>query len=64
MITHVNIRVSVLGILKNNIFIDNLQIYWNELFFASVRYVFTEQPNVDWAFKTSFVKENFWSCCK
>ena len=46
----------ILGILKNNIFIDNLQIYWNELFFASLRYVFAEQPNVDWAFKSSFVK--------
>ena len=46
----------ILGILKNNIFIDDLAIYWNELFFASLRYVFAEQPNVDWVFKTSFVK--------
>ena len=47
---------KILEILKSDIFVDNLAVYWNELFFASVRYVFTEQPNVDWAFKTSFVK--------
>ena len=23
---------------------------------ASIRYVFAEQPNVDWVFKTSFIK--------
>ena len=46
---------KILSILKNNIFVDNLAIHWNELFFASLRYVFSEQPNVDWAFKTSFV---------
>lgn len=46
----------ILGILKNDIFVDNLAIHWNELFFASIRYVFAEQPNVDWVFKTSFVK--------
>ena len=47
---------KILEILKADIFVDNLAVHWNELFFASVRYVFTEQPNVDWAFKTSFVK--------
>ena len=33
-----------------------MQIHWNNLFFASLRYVFTEQSNVDWAFKTSYIK--------
>ena len=47
---------KILEILKSDIFIDNLAIHWNELFFASVRYVLSEQPNVDWLFKTSFVK--------
>ena len=47
---------KIISIIKNNIFVDNLAIYWNELFFAGLRYVFSEQPNVDWAFKTSFVK--------
>ena len=47
---------KILEILKSDIFIDNLAVYWNELFFASIRYVLSEQPNVDWVFKTSFVK--------
>ncbi len=47
---------KIISIIKNNIFVDQLQLHWNELFFAGLRYVFTEQPNVDWAFKTSFVK--------
>ena len=33
----------ILGILKNKIFTNDLQIHWNNLFFASLRYVFTEQ---------------------
>ena len=47
---------KILEILKNDIFVDNLAIHWNELFFAGIRYVLSEQPNVDWVFKTSFVK--------
>ena len=47
---------KILYVIRDNIFIDQLQIHWNEMFFASLRYVFTEQPAVDWAFKTSFVK--------
>ena len=31
---------KILKILKSDIFVDNLAIYWNELFFASLRYVF------------------------
>ena len=27
-----------------------------QLFFASIRYAFSEQSYIDWAFKTSFVK--------
>ena len=47
---------KILEILKSDIFVDNLAVHWNELFFAGIRYVFSEQPNVDWVFKTSFVK--------
>jgi hypothetical protein len=42
--------------LKNDIFVGDLEIEWNKLFFSSLRYVLSEQPNVDWVFKTSFVK--------
>jgi len=46
----------MLNVLKNDIFIDDLEIEYNQLFFASLRYVFQEQVFVDWAFKTSFVR--------
>ena len=49
-------RRIILETIKDNIFIDNLRNEYNGLFFASLRYVFAEQHNVDWAFKTSFVK--------
>jgi hypothetical protein len=42
--------------IKNDIFVGDLEIEWNNLFFSSLRYVLSEQPNVDWLFKTSFVK--------
>ena len=47
---------QILTALKNDIFVDNLAIKWQELFLASVRYVLSEQQNVDWVYKTSFVK--------
>ena len=47
---------TILEAIKNNILIDELLVEFNKLFFASLRYVFSEQPYVDWAFKTSFIK--------
>lgn len=46
----------ILNALKNNILIDTLKKDYLELFFSSIRYVFSEQNYVDWVFKTSFVK--------
>ena len=42
--------------LKNDIFVGDLEIEWNRLFFSSLRYILSEQDSVDWLFKTSFVK--------
>ena len=47
---------AVLDFIKNDLYTEALTIEYNKLFFASLRYVFSEQSNVDWAFKTSFVK--------
>jgi hypothetical protein len=47
---------KILEAIKNNILVDDLAIEYNNLFFASLRYVFSEQNYVDWAFKTSFIK--------
>ena len=46
----------ILNVLKNKIFVDDLEIEYNQLFFSSLRYIFQEQIFVDWAFKTSFVR--------
>ncbi len=46
----------ILNVIKDKLLVDNLEIEYNKLFFASLRYVFSEQTFVDWAFKTSFVK--------
>lgn len=46
----------ILETLRDSIFVDQLEVEWNKLFFASVRYAMSEQVNIDWIFKTSFVK--------
>ena len=46
---------NILKATKENIFIEDLRVKWNELFFACIRYSFVEQPYIDWAFKTSFL---------
>jgi hypothetical protein len=45
----------ILEALKNDIFIKELKVNWNLLFFTAVKYALTEQKLLDWAFKTSFV---------
>ena len=47
---------NILESLKYDLFVDNLSVHYNELFFSSIRYVLSEQLNVDWVFKTSFIK--------
>lgn len=46
----------ILKALRDDIFVDALEVEYNQLFLASIRYAFAEQPFVDWAFKTSFIK--------
>jgi hypothetical protein len=45
----------ILDALKNDIFINELQGQYNDLFFVMMNYLFAEQKYVDWIFKTSFV---------
>ena len=42
--------------LRDDILNTNLLIEYNQLFFASLRYVLSEQQRVDWMFKTSFMR--------
>lgn len=46
----------ILNVIRDSIFVDELIVEWNKLFFSSVRYALSEQPNIDWIFKTAFVK--------
>jgi len=46
---------NILRAVKEDIFVNEYAVEWNQLFFASLRYVFVEQLYVDWAFKTSFL---------
>jgi len=41
--------------LYTEIFIKDLAIKFNELFFAIINFIFTEQKATDWIFKTSFI---------
>jgi len=46
---------KILEVIRDNLFIEDLEDEYNQLFFASIRYAMSEQPYIDWAFKTSFV---------
>ena len=46
---------NIFTAIKEDIFIGNYAVEWNKLFFTSIRYVFSEQSFIDWAFKTSFL---------
>ncbi len=47
---------NILETLRDYVFVGDLEVEWNNLFFSSIRYVLSEQSNVDWVFKTSFVR--------
>ena len=45
----------ILDAVKQDIFVDDLRVEWNNLFFNSVRFALSEQQAADWIFKTSFL---------
>ncbi len=46
---------NIIKTIRDDILINDLAARWNQLFFNSVHYIFSEQLYVDWAFKTSFL---------
>ena len=46
---------DVFSAVVDDIFIADLQIEFNKLFFSLVNYIYTEQSSPDWIFKTSFL---------
>jgi len=47
---------TILNTVRDNIFVGALKVEYNNLFFATLRYVLSEQLYVDWMFKSSFIK--------
>ena len=48
--------IEIRNILESySIFITNFDVSLNDLFFNIINYILSEQPSIDWAFKTSFV---------
>ena len=46
---------KVLTAIRDDLFINNLAVEYNTLFFTGLRKVLSEQTYVDWMFKTSFI---------
>jgi hypothetical protein len=46
---------QILIAMQTQIFIDDLAGEYNTIFFAMIKYILTEQKNLDWVFKTSFI---------
>ena len=49
------IRNILLAFYKN-IFTNTYSSYWNKFFFAMLKYAYAEQGELDWAFKTTYLK--------
>ena len=46
---------QILLAVQNDILVDDLAGKYNQLFFTMVKYALSEQKNIEWAFKTSFL---------
>ena len=46
---------QIITAVQNDILVDDLAIEYNTLFFTMIKYALTEQKNLEWVFKTSFL---------
>jgi hypothetical protein len=46
---------QILTAIQNEVLIDDLANDYNRVFFSMIKYALTEQQNIEWAFKTSFL---------
>lgn len=46
---------EIIQALRDNVFVGDLFVYNNSIFFALLNYVFSEQDDLDWAFKTTYI---------
>jgi len=47
---------DILVALYEKIFINTYEIHWNKFFFEMLKYAYAEQGELDWAFKTTYLK--------
>ena len=46
---------EVLSVLYSSVFINTFEIYWNKFFYEMMKYAYSEQGELDWAFKTTYL---------
>ena len=47
---------TLIELLRNDVFVGTYLPYFNQLWFAMINYVLSEQDFVDWAYKTTFIQ--------
>ena len=47
---------GILYALYNNVFVGTYSEYWNKFFFKMLKHAYAEQGELDWAFKTTYLK--------
>ena len=54
--SYLNEYSAILHSLREDIFIGAYESYWKEMFFTLIEYIHSEQSNLDWAAKTTFLQ--------
>ena len=47
---------QILDVLYKHVFVDTYSVHWNKFFFEMLKYAYAEQGELDWAFKTTYLK--------
>ena len=47
---------QILDVLYKHVFVDTYAVHWNKFFFEMLKYAYAEQGELDWAFKTTYLK--------
>ena len=55
---YTNELLNILIALREDVFVGPYKLYWKEMFFAILRYIYSEQTNLDWVAKTTFLQLN------
>ena len=47
---------EILNVLYKHVFVNTYSVHWNRFFFEMLKYAYAEQGELDWAFKTTYLK--------